>query len=61
MKDTLVVTINTKLNTSEEETEIKNKATLNYGDVPGVIEYEAKGTFIDPYYTGGQKMGEATV
>ncbi|MEG0704760.1 MAG: SpaA isopeptide-forming pilin-related protein [Carnobacterium sp.] len=61
LKDTLVVTINTKLNTSEEETEIKNKATLNYGDVPGVIEYEAKGTFIDPYYTGGQKMGEAAV
>lgn len=57
LKDTLVITINTKIDTDQQKTEIKNKATLNYGDTPGVIEYEAKGTFIDPYYTGGAKLG----
>ena len=60
LKDTLVVTINTKLNTSQEKNEIKNKATLNCDGVPGVIEYEAKGEFVDPYYTGGAKLGENT-
>lgn len=60
LKDTLVITINTKLNTSKEKTEVKNKATLNYGDVPGVIEYEAKGEFVNPYYTGGTKIGGTT-
>lgn len=58
LKDTLVITIKTKIETSTEKTEIKNKATLNYGDTPGVIEYEAKGTFIDPYYTGGTKIAQ---
>lgn len=56
LKDTLVITIKTKIETSDQKTEIKNKATLNYGDTPGVIEYEAKGTFVDPYYTGGAKL-----
>ncbi len=56
LKDTLVITIKTKIETSDQRTEIKNKATLNYGDTPGVIEYEAKGTFVDPYYTGGAKL-----
>ena len=58
LKDTLVITIKTKIETSEQKTEIKNKATLNYGDTPGVIEYEAKGTFVDPYYTGGAKLAQ---
>lgn len=57
LEDTLVITIKTKLETSDQRTEIKNKATLNYGDTPGVIEYEAKGVFVDPYYTGGAKLG----
>ena len=58
LKDTLVITIKTKIETSDQRTEIKNKATLNYGDTPGVIEYEAKGTFVDPYYTGGAKLAQ---
>ena len=56
LEDTLVITIKTKLETSDQKTEIKNKATLNYGDTPGVVEYEAKGIFTDPYYTGGTKL-----
>ncbi|MGG5370261.1 hypothetical protein IGI67_001886 [Enterococcus sp. AZ196] len=60
LKDPLVITIKTKIDTDQQRTEIKNKATLNYGDVPGVIEYEAKGTFVDPYYTGGAKLGTNT-
>ena len=58
LKDTLVITIKTKIETSDQRTEIKNKATLNYGNTPGVIEYEAKGTFVDPYYTGGAKLAQ---
>lgn len=58
LKDTLVITIDTKLKTSEEKTEVKNKATLNYSGIPGVVEYEAKGEFVDPYYSGGAKLGE---
>jgi LPXTG-motif cell wall-anchored protein len=58
LKDTLVITIKTKIETSAEKTEIKNKATLNYGNSPGVIEYDAKGTFTDPYYTGGAKLAQ---
>lgn len=58
LKDTLVITIKTKIETSDQRTDIKNKATLNYGDTPGVIEYEAKGTFVDPYYTGGAKIAQ---
>ncbi|MGG5318846.1 MSCRAMM family protein [Enterococcus sp. AZ072] len=60
LDDTLVITIKTKLETSDQRTDIKNKATLNYGDTPGVIEYEAKGVFTDPYYTGGAKLGRAS-
>lgn len=60
LEDTLVITIKTKLETSDQRTEIKNKATLNYGDTPGVIEYEAKGVFVDPYYTGGAKVGRTS-
>ncbi|EOH93913.1 MSCRAMM family protein [Enterococcus pallens] len=60
LEDTLVITIKTKLETSDQRTEIKNKATLNYGDTPGVIEYQAKGVFTDPYYTGGAKIGRSS-
>ncbi len=37
LKDTLVITIKTKIETSDQRTEIKNKATLNYGNTPGVV------------------------
>lgn len=60
LKDTLVITIKTKIDSSGQKTEVKNKATLNYGDDPGVIEYEAKGTFTDPYYTGATKIGQTS-
>ncbi|MBV7389720.1 SpaA isopeptide-forming pilin-related protein [Enterococcus alishanensis] len=60
LKDTLVITIKTKIDSSGQKTEVKNKATLNYGDVPGVVEYEAKGTFTDPYYTGATKIGQTS-
>ncbi|MEG0686166.1 MAG: hypothetical protein RR425_02655, partial [Erysipelotrichales bacterium] len=59
LKDTLEININTKLDTKDFEKQIvkiKNVATLNYGDIPGVIVYEAEGDYNNPYYQGGAKL-----
>lgn len=58
LEDTIIITITTKLDVTSQTTstmKIQNKATLNYGSTPGVIEYDASGDYTNPYYNGGIK------